>query len=87
MALSEEHLRSASEVVAAAASLCDAVALWRARHPDVRAMVVDALDMRDEAPALRVSARSVYLAATDGHCWRVTQRLQEASALILTQED
>ncbi len=86
MALTEEHLRSAGEVVGAAAALRDAAALWRTRHPDVRTVLVDAMDMREEIPALRMGARSVYLAATNGHCWHVTQRPEDASALILAQD-
>lgn len=85
MALTGEQLEAATEVVGYAPTLRDAATLWRARFPQVRAMVVDALDMRDETPALRLGHRNVYLAASDGHCWRVTQSADEASALILTQ--
>jgi len=85
MGLSGEQLQTASEVVGCAPTIRDAVSLWRARYPEVRAMVVDEMDMRDETPALRLGHRNVYLAATDGHCWHVTQSADEASALILTQ--
>lgn len=85
MGLSGEQLKAATEVVGYAPTLRDAVALWRSRYPQVRALVVDEMDMRDEAPALRLGHRNVYLAATDGHCWHVTQSADEASALILTQ--
>jgi hypothetical protein len=86
MALTSEQLRMAGELVSAAPSLRDAIASWRAQHPDVRTIVVDALDMRDEVPALRLGARNVYLAATNGHCWHVTQQPADASVLILTQD-
>jgi hypothetical protein len=85
MGLSGEHLQAASEVVGYAPTIRDAASLWRSRYPQVRAMVVDEMDMRDETPALRLGHRNVYLAATDGHCWHVTQSADEASALILTQ--
>ena len=85
MGLSGEQLQAATEVVGYAPTIRDAVALWRSRYPQVRAMVVDEMDMRDETPALRPGHRNVYLAATDGHCWHVTQSADEASALILTQ--
>ena len=85
MGLSGEQLQAATEVVGYAPTIRDAVALWRSRYPQVRAMVVDAMDMRDETPALRLGHRNVYLAATAGHCWHVTQSADEASALILTQ--
>lgn len=85
MALTGEQIEAATEVVGYAPTLRDAAALWRARYPEVRAMVVDETDMREETPALRLGHRSVYLAASDGHCWHVTQSADEASALILTQ--
>jgi hypothetical protein len=86
MAVSTEYLRDASEVIGAAASLRDAAALWRTRDPAIRVVLVDAMDMRDETPALRLGARKVYLASTNGHCWSVTDNADEATALILTQE-
>lgn len=86
MALTGEHLSAASEVIGAAPSLRDAATLWRARYPDVRAVVVDALDMRDETPALLMGHRKVYLAASNGLCWHITQQPEDATALILTQD-
>lgn len=86
MALTPEHLRAAGELVAAAASLREAADQWRTQHPDVRTVLVDALDMRDETPALRLGARSIYLAASNGHCWHVTQQPDDATALILAQD-
>ena len=85
MALTPEHLSAASELVGSAASLREAAAQWRTRYPQIRTVLVDALDMRDETPALDLGARKVYLAATNGHCWNVTQDAAEASALILSQ--
>lgn len=85
MALTPEQLRLASEVVGTAPTLRDAAAIWRAREPAVRAIVVDAMDMRGETPALQLGTRNVYLAASSGHCWHVTARPEEASVLILTQ--
>ena len=81
-----DYLRDASLVIGAASSLRDAAALWRARDPAMRVVLVDAMDMRDETPALRLGARSVYLASTNGHCWSVTDKADDATALILTQE-
>ena len=85
MAVSAEYLRHASEVIGAATSLRDAASLWRARDPAMRVVLVDAMDMRDETPALRLGARKVYLASTNGHCWSVTDKAAEATALILTE--
>ncbi len=86
MALNSEHLRTASEVVGAAPTLRDAAAIWRAHHPEVRVVLVDAMDMREEVPSLQLGARRVYLAASNGHCWHITRQPEEATALILTQE-
>ena len=86
MSVTTEYLRDASVVIGAAASLRDAAALWRARDPDMRVVLVDAMDMRDETPALLLGARKVYLASTNGHCWSVTNQPDAADALILTQE-
>lgn len=85
MGLNGEQIKAATELVGYAPTIRDAATLWRARYPEVRAMVVDEVDMRDETPALRLGHRNVYLAASDGHCWRVTQNVDEAAALILTQ--
>ena len=86
MAFTPDYLRSAGEVIAAAPTLRDAAAIWRARDPATRVVLVDAMDMRDEAPALQLGSRRVYLATTNGHCWSVTERADEATALILTQD-
>ena len=86
MALTGEHLSAASEVIGAATTLRDAATLWRARYPEVRAVLVDAMDMREETPALLLGQRKVYLAATNGHCWHITQQPEDATALILTQD-
>ena len=86
MSVSAEYLRDASVVIGAAASLRDAAAQWRARDPAMRVVLVDAMDMRDETPALMLGARKVYLASTNGHCWSVTDKAADADALILTQE-
>lgn len=85
MSIPPDTLRAAGEVIGAAPSLRDAAAIWRARHPDMRVLLVDAMDMREETPALTLGARRVYLATSNGHCWSVTQWPEEATALILTQ--
>ncbi|MDD2926765.1 hypothetical protein [Rhodoferax sp.] len=86
MAITPDYLRSAGEVIGAASCLRDAAALWRARDPAMRVVVVDAMDMRGETPALSLGKRRVFLATTDGHCWSTTKLAAEASALILTED-
>ena len=85
MAITFDDLNQVGEVVRAATTLREAAAIWRARDPAMRVLVVDAMDMRDETPVLSMGARSVYLGATNGHCWRVTGEPTEATALILTE--
>ena len=86
MALTSDDLRSVGEVIAAASSLREAAATWRARESDMRVVVVDAVDMRDEIPVLQLGNRRVYLAASSGHCWHITQQPLDATALLLAQE-
>jgi hypothetical protein len=86
MAISDDYLRQAGEVVAAAASVRAAAAIWRSRDPAMRVVVVDAMDMRDETPALTLGQRRVFLATSNGHCWTITQQTAETTALILTQD-
>jgi len=86
MAITQDDLRSAAEVLTAAATVREAAATWRAAHPAQRVVVVDAMDMRGETAALRCGERSIYLASTDGHCWAITEQPENATALILTQD-
>ncbi|MDR3369495.1 hypothetical protein [Rhodoferax sp.] len=86
MPVTPDYLRSAAEVISSAASLREAATLWRTRDPAMRVVVVDAMDMRDETPALRQGSRSIYLATSDGHCWSITQKPEEATALILAED-
>jgi hypothetical protein len=51
----------------------------------MRVVLVDAMDMRDETPALLLGARKVYLASSNGPCWSVTDQSADATALILTE--
>ena len=85
MAITPDDLRAAGAVIDAASSVREAATTWRTRDPAMRVLVVDAHDMRDETPALRLGRRSVYLATSNGHCWSVTGQPELATALILTQ--
>jgi len=87
VAISPDYLQNAAKVMAAAATVREAAANWRARDPAMRVVVVDAMDMRGETPALRLGSRSLYLATSDGHCWSITQQPDAATALILSQDD
>jgi DNA-binding IclR family transcriptional regulator len=86
MPLTPDDLRTVAELLGSAPSVREATAAWRSRTPAQRVLVVDAFDMRDETPALRVGGRAAYLATSNGHCWSVTQQPQAADALILTED-
>ncbi len=86
MAITPDDLRDAGEVVSAAASVLEAAATWRARDPAMRVMVVDAIDLRDETPALQLGSRRIYLATSSGLCVSLTQQPELATAMILTQD-
>jgi hypothetical protein len=49
----------------------------------LRVMVVDADDMRDEPPAASDARHHLYLGASDGHCWAVTNDLAQAAGLFI----
>jgi hypothetical protein len=63
-----------------------AAALRRCCAP-LRVVVVDAHDMRDETPALSTERHHVYLGASDGHCWSVTQDPARAAGLFITERE
>jgi len=86
MAIKPDYLSAVGEVISAAASVRDAAASWRLHDPGMRVLVVDAMDMRDEIPALQLGQRRVYLATSSGLCLSMTQQAELATALILTED-
>ena len=87
MTLNAEQLRVAADLIGTAPTLREAAARWHERYPDVRTMRVSATEMRDETAALRLGTRSVYFVMSAGHCLSITQRPEEADALILTEDE
>jgi adhesin HecA-like repeat protein len=85
MALTQQQLDQAAGIVASASNVRAAAAAIREQLAPMRALVVDAFDMRDETPTMQLDQRSLYLMSTDGHCWSVTPELERASAFVLTQ--
>jgi hypothetical protein len=67
----------------AAPTLREAAAALRAAAPGLRVLPMDALDLRDEKPALSGSRRTLYLGMSDGHCWAMTTHLSSASAIFV----
>lgn len=76
-------LDQALAVAEAAATVREAAALLRARLAPLKVVVVDAMDMRGEAPYAQGARRSLYLGATDGHCWQMTTDPARAAGLFI----
>jgi hypothetical protein len=70
---------------AAATGLRDAAAALRRHCVPLRVVVVDAHDMREETPVLSSARHRVYLGASDGHCWHVTQDPAQAAGLFIAE--
>lgn len=79
------QLNEALTLAEASASLREAAAALRARFAPLRVVVVDALDMRGETPAASGQRHALYLGASDGHCWQVTQDPARAAGLFITE--
>ncbi len=87
MSLTHEQMQHIASVMAHAETVRSAAALIRQQLAPLQTLVMDALDMRSETPAIEVAGvgRNAYLMATDGHCWTVTPDPALARALVLTQ--
>jgi hypothetical protein len=85
MALSSEQLQQIAALLDAAACVREAAGAVRAAFPGLRAMVVDALDVRGETAVLSVADRRVFLVESAGHCWHVTDDPQRAGGVMLVQ--
>ena len=68
MATLDELLRLAE----AQPTVREAAAVLRQQLAPLRVMVVDAFDMRGEAPLAQGARRALWGAASDGHCWSVS---------------
>lgn len=85
MAITAQQLMDARDLITQAGNVRAAATALRQRFPELRALVLDAGDMRGETPALTTGPCALYLMSTDGHCWTVTGDPAEASAVILTE--
>lgn len=86
MGLNGEQLQQIGALVGAASSAREAAGEVRAAIPGLRAIVVDALDVRGETAALSVAGRRVFLVESAGHCWHLTDDPQRAGGVMLVQE-
>lgn len=86
MAITSDQIQQAAAILGESASVRAAAALIRERFAPLRALVLDAFDLRGEQPVVQVDGqRALYLMATDGHCWSVTREPELASAFVLAQ--
>jgi hypothetical protein len=87
MPITTDQLTEAAQILGSSPTVRAAAAAIRERFAPLRALVLDAMDMRDEKPVMQVGdKRAIYLMSTDGHCWTVTHEPNSASALVLTQD-
>ncbi len=61
----------------------EAAQLLRTHYAQLRVVVVDAFDMRDETPAAQGAARAIWYGASDGHCWQVTSDPGQAAGFFV----
>lgn len=78
-------LNHAAAVADAASGVGEAAEALRRSFPALRVRVVDAMDMREERPAAQGRLRTLWLGASDGHCWRITPDPAEAAALFIAE--
>ena len=77
------QLRDALKLAEASPGPREAAAVLRQRFASLRVVVVDAQDMRGELPAASGGRVSIWLGASEGHCWSVTLDPAQASALFV----
>lgn len=85
MSIEAAQLQRIAALIYHAVDLRTAVGAVRTEFPALRAQQVDALDVKDEAPAFQVGKRRVYLVACDGHCWQLTRDPALAGGVLLAQ--
>lgn len=78
-------LAQAVRIADAAGSVREAAAALRAYFAPLRVVVVDALDMRDETPAVVGTKHQLYYGASDGHCWTVTDQPAQAVGFFIAE--
>jgi hypothetical protein len=70
----------------AATTVREAAVVLRKHYSQLRVVVVDAFDMRDETPAAAGATRTLYYGASDGHCWQVTSDPAQAAGFFLSDK-
>jgi hypothetical protein len=85
-ALDDAALNRALAIADAPGSLREAAAALRAAFGPLRVVVVDAFEMRAEAPVAIGSRRLLYLGASDGHCWTVTREPAQAAGFFIADK-
>lgn len=81
-----QSLAEAIALADSAAGVREAALLLRERYAPLKVVVVDAFDMREEAPAAVGAKRVLWGAASDGHCWQVTTDLGQVAGLYLADK-
>ncbi|MEK8026499.1 hypothetical protein [Pseudaquabacterium rugosum] len=82
--MNTEQLAEALATAEVAGTVREAAAALRERYAPLCVVVVDAFDMRAEPPAAAGERCALYLGASDGHCWQVTQDPTQAAGLFIS---
>lgn len=80
-------VNQALAIAEGAHSIREAAQLLRSHYDQLRIVVVDAFDMRDETPAAQGPARAIWYGASDGHCWQVTTDPRRAAGFFVADRD
>ncbi len=78
-----QTLQDALALAGQAGNVREAAARLRAELAPLRVVVVDAAEMRHEQAAASDHRHRLYLGASDGHCWAVTDDLAQATGLFI----
>lgn len=87
LAFPAARLAEALALADAAPTVREAARHLREAFPPLRVVVVDAFDMRHEKAAAEGARVRLFLAASDGHCWNVTEDSATVSGIFVSGRD
>ncbi len=83
MGLSAEDLAGIDALLGAPDADAHAVSAIRRQFPRLSITRCDPSDMSDETPFREYPRFDLYLVDGGGHCWRLTEKLAEATGLVV----
>lgn len=85
MSLNNSQMEQVADIARKADSLGEAINAIKRLLPGIYVSSIDAFDMKDEEPALKLGKHDLFLMQNDGHCWFVTHDATRADGIIFTQ--